>query len=34
MRLDVKYVRHHNLWVDVKLVFLTARSVLTGTGAM
>jgi lipopolysaccharide/colanic/teichoic acid biosynthesis glycosyltransferase len=34
MRLDVKYVRHHNLWIDVKLVFLTARSVLTGNGAM
>ncbi len=34
MELDVKYVRHHNLWIDIKLLFLTVRSVVTGKGAM
>ena len=34
MELDMKYVYHHNLWVDIKLILLTARSVLTGRGAM
>ncbi len=34
MALDVKYVHHHNLWIDIKLVLLTIRSVLTGKGAM
>jgi lipopolysaccharide/colanic/teichoic acid biosynthesis glycosyltransferase len=34
MELDMKYVYHHNLWIDIKLLFLTARSVLTGKGAM
>ncbi len=34
MRLDMKYVHHHNLWVDIKLLFLTVRSVVTGKGAM
>lgn len=34
MRLDIKYVLNHNLWVDFKLILLTVRSVLTGKGAM
>ena len=34
MALDLKYVYHHNLWIDAKLVLLTIRSVLTGKGAM
>lgn len=34
MRLDMKYVYHHNLWVDTKLIFLTVLAVFTGKGAM
>ena len=34
MRLDMKYVHHHNLRIDIKLLFLTVRSVVTGKGAM
>lgn len=34
MKLDMKYVHHHNLWIDIKLLFLTVRSVVTGKGAM
>jgi lipopolysaccharide/colanic/teichoic acid biosynthesis glycosyltransferase len=34
MELDMKYVYDHNLWVDIKLILLTIRSVLTGKGAM
>ena len=34
MRLDVKYVYHHNLWVDAKLILMTLCVVLTGRGAM
>jgi lipopolysaccharide/colanic/teichoic acid biosynthesis glycosyltransferase len=34
MELDMKYVYDHNLWVDMKLILLTVRSVLTGKGAM
>lgn len=34
MELDIKYVRHHNLWIDTKLLLLTVRSVVTGKGAM
>lgn len=34
MRLDMRYVYHHSLWVDVRLFFLTVRAVLTGKGAM
>lgn len=34
MALDMKYVHHHNLWIDIKLVLLTIRVVLTGKGAM
>ncbi len=34
MELDMKYVYNHSLWIDIKLLFLTVRSVLTGKGAM
>lgn len=34
MELDIKYVRHHNLWIDIKLLLMTVRSVVTGKGAM
>jgi lipopolysaccharide/colanic/teichoic acid biosynthesis glycosyltransferase len=34
MEMDMKYVFHHNLWVDLKLVLLTVRAVVTGRGAM
>lgn len=34
MALDMQYVYEHSLWVDVKLIALTARVVLTGRGAM
>ncbi len=34
MELDMQYVYHHSLWIDIKLVLLTIRSVLTGRGAM
>jgi lipopolysaccharide/colanic/teichoic acid biosynthesis glycosyltransferase len=34
MELDAKYVHHHNLWIDIRLVLLTIRAVLTGRGAM
>ncbi len=34
MELDVKYVYEHNLWVDTRLVLLTAKVVLTRKGAM
>lgn len=34
MKLDMKYVYQHNLWIDLKLIVLTLRSVVTGKGAM
>lgn len=34
MALDMLYVYEHSLWVDIRLIFLTARAVLTGRGAM
>ncbi len=34
MELDMKYVHHHSLWIDIKLLLLTVRSVVTGKGAM
>jgi lipopolysaccharide/colanic/teichoic acid biosynthesis glycosyltransferase len=34
MALDMKYVYHHNLLIDMKILLLTARAVLTGKGAM
>ena len=34
MELDMEYVYAHNLWVDIKLVWITIRMVLTGKGAM
>lgn len=34
MELDMKYIYNHNLRIDIKLVLLTIRSVLTGIGAM
>ena len=34
MELDMKYVHHHDLWVDIRLILLTARAVIMGKGAM
>lgn len=34
MKLDMEYICNHNLWIDIKLVLLTIRVVLTGEGAM
>ncbi len=34
MELDMQYVYEHSLWVDLKLIWLTMRVVLTGKGAM
>ena len=34
MELDMKYVHHHDLWVDIRLILLTAKAVITGKGAM
>lgn len=34
MKLDMKYVQHHNLWIDIKILLLTVRSLLTGKGAV
>lgn len=31
-RLDVWYVDHHNLWLDIKILFLTVRKVLVRDG--
>ena len=34
MELDMRYVYRHDLWVDIRLIALTLRAVLTGRGAM
>lgn len=34
MEMDMEYVHHHDLWVDIKLIFMTARAVIMGKGAM
>lgn len=31
--LDLKYIMERSMWTDIKLIFLTAKSVLTGQGA-
>lgn len=31
---DLRYIRERNLWVDVKIIFMIAKVVLTGKGAM
>lgn len=33
MRLDVKYIKEMNLWLDIKLILLTIPAVLRGDGA-
>ncbi|MEN6345778.1 MAG: sugar transferase [Armatimonadia bacterium] len=33
VRLDIEYVRHHDFWVDLKLLLLTIPAVLTARGA-
>jgi lipopolysaccharide/colanic/teichoic acid biosynthesis glycosyltransferase len=33
VRLDIEYVRHPSLWIDLKLLLLTVPSVLAGRGA-
>ena len=34
MELDMEYVYHHSLWIDISLLLQTVRSVITGKGAM
>ncbi len=34
MQLDMKYVYNHNLFIDIKIILLTIRSVVTRKGAM
>ena len=34
MEMDMEYVYEHNIWVDIKLVLITIRMVVTGKGAM
>ena len=30
LRMDLDYLHHHSLWLDTKIIFLTAYSILTG----
>lgn len=34
MDLDIKYVKKHNLWIDIKLILKTFKVVFSGKGAM
>jgi lipopolysaccharide/colanic/teichoic acid biosynthesis glycosyltransferase len=34
MKLDMRYLREHSMWIDIKLIMLTIRMVLAGKGAM
>lgn len=34
VRLDLKYIREWNLWLDIKILFMTPRAVIGGSGAM
>jgi lipopolysaccharide/colanic/teichoic acid biosynthesis glycosyltransferase len=33
IRLDIEYVRHQSLWLDLKILLLTLPAVLSGRGA-
>jgi lipopolysaccharide/colanic/teichoic acid biosynthesis glycosyltransferase len=33
VRLDLQYIDHWTLWLDLKILFLTLPAVLRGTGA-
>jgi lipopolysaccharide/colanic/teichoic acid biosynthesis glycosyltransferase len=33
VRLDLRYVRHWSLWLDLRILLVTPRAVLSGTGA-
>ncbi len=33
MRLDIRYIDNWSLWLDIKLIFLTIKTVITGHGA-
>lgn len=33
LRLDIEYIRHRNLWLDIKLLFMTAVAVFCRKGA-
>jgi lipopolysaccharide/colanic/teichoic acid biosynthesis glycosyltransferase len=33
IRMDIEYIRHQSLWLDIKILFLTIPAVLSGRGA-
>jgi lipopolysaccharide/colanic/teichoic acid biosynthesis glycosyltransferase len=33
LSLDLHYIRHRNLWLDLKLILLTIPAILTARGA-
>ena len=34
VRLDLKYIRKRNLWSDIKILFMTPKAVVNGSGAL
>jgi lipopolysaccharide/colanic/teichoic acid biosynthesis glycosyltransferase len=34
VRLDLKYIREWNLWLDIKILFMTPKVVVNGSGAL
>jgi lipopolysaccharide/colanic/teichoic acid biosynthesis glycosyltransferase len=34
VRLDLRYIREWRLWLDIKILFMTPKAVINGTGAL
>jgi lipopolysaccharide/colanic/teichoic acid biosynthesis glycosyltransferase len=34
VRLDLKYIREWDLWLDIKILFMTPKAVVNGSGAL
>jgi lipopolysaccharide/colanic/teichoic acid biosynthesis glycosyltransferase len=34
VRLDLRYIREWRLWLDIKILLMTPKAVINGTGAL